>query len=375
LAEPVITKLNQEVVDVIKKRFIRRDEVVDLIVLASVAGEHLFLHGPPGTAKSALIRLFAGAVRGQYFEYLLTRFSEPNEIFGPIDLMKLREGSVATVTSGMLPEAEFVFLDELFNANSAILNNLLSVLNERVYRRGAERHQLPLLSLFAASNHVPEDETLRALFDRFLLRCHVDQLPRDVMPRLLTAGWELETAEPPVTTISADDLRDLGRLVHKVDLSRVTETYAELVFKVRDLGIALSDRRAVKILKLVAASSVICGRTAAAISDFWVVRYVWDREEQIGPLGALVADTLESAKSEQARHPMASQPRWLEGEEIAQELDSLEAELKSGPLRLSTIARIRERVASLADHAAWNSDEATREHLFERTSQILRRIG
>ena len=91
-----------------------------MTALAVVAGEHLFLLGPPGTAKSALVREFAGAVRGQYFEYLLTRFSEPNEVFGPIDLVRLREGTVATVTTGMLPEAEFVFLDELFNANSAL---------------------------------------------------------------------------------------------------------------------------------------------------------------------------------------------------------------------------------------------------------------
>src|SRR5260370_39704303 len=118
---------------------------------------------------------------------MLTRFSEPNEVFGPIDIVKLREGMVATVTTGMLPEAEFVFLDELFNANSAILNNLLTVLNERVYRRGAETHPLPLLSLFSASNHLPEEDALRALCDRFLLRCHVDSLRREAMPRLLAA--------------------------------------------------------------------------------------------------------------------------------------------------------------------------------------------
>src|SRR5512142_2190213 len=153
-------RLRQEVIEPLKNRFVGRDEVIDLIALAVVAGEPLFLYGPPGTAKSALIRQFASAVRGRYFEYLLTRFSEPNELFGPIDLAKLREGSVATVTTGMLPEAEFAFLDELFNANSAILNNLLTVLNERVYRRGAETHNLPLLSAFAASNHLPEDDAL-----------------------------------------------------------------------------------------------------------------------------------------------------------------------------------------------------------------------
>src|SRR5436309_4299746 len=197
MSADTVARLREEVVHVLKQRFVGRDEVIDLIALAIVAGEHLFLFGPPGTAKSALIRSFALAVRGRYFEYMLTRFSEPNEIFGPVDIARLREGVVATVTAGMLPEAEFVFLDELFNANSAILNNLLTVLNERVYRRGAETHRLPLLSLFSASNHLPEEDNLKALFDRFLLRCHVDQLPREATGRLLSAGWALEQSSAP----------------------------------------------------------------------------------------------------------------------------------------------------------------------------------
>src|SRR4029077_3487557 len=156
-------------------------------------------------------------------------------------------------------EAEFVFLDELFNANSAILNNLLTVLNERVYRRGAETHRLPLLSLFSASNHLPDDDALRALFDRFLLRCHVENLKREAMPRLLAAGWALERATPPESTVSAAELADLAAHVHEVDMSGVLEPYMEVVFRVRDLGIALSDRRAVKLLKLLAASALLCG--------------------------------------------------------------------------------------------------------------------
>src|SRR5437868_3027815 len=192
MTETTVARLRREIIEPLKRRFVGRDEVIDLIALALVAGEHLFLYGPPGTAKSALIRQFAAAVEGRYFEYMLTRFSEPNEIFGPIDIARLREGTVVTVTTGMLPEAEFVFLDELFNANSAILNNLLTVLNERVYRRGAETHQLPLVSLFAASNHLPDDEALQALFDRFLIRCKVEPLPRSALPGLLAAGWALE---------------------------------------------------------------------------------------------------------------------------------------------------------------------------------------
>ena len=184
-------RLRRHVVDPLKRKFVGRDEVVDLIALAVVAGEHLFLYGPPGTAKSLLVRAFAAGVRCRYFEYLLTRFSEPNEVFGPVDLAKLREGVVATVTAGMLPDAEFAFLDELFNANSAILNNLLTVLNERVFRRGIETHRLPLVTAFAASNHLPEDDALQALFDRFLLRCPVPPLPREQLPALLAAGSSL----------------------------------------------------------------------------------------------------------------------------------------------------------------------------------------
>src|SRR5262245_47360893 len=231
MSQHVVDRLSGELIQPLKQCFVGRDEVIDLIALAVVAGEHLFLYGPPGTAKSALIRQLALAVRGRYFEYMLTRFSEPNEIFGPIDLVRLREGTVATVTAGMLPEAEFAFLDELFNANSAILNNLLTVLNERVYRRGAETHRLPLLSLFSASNHLPEEDALKALFDRFLLRCHVDNLPRAATPRLLAAGWALEQAPLPAAGVTSDDLRDLAAEVYRVDLGPVREAYAEAVHK------------------------------------------------------------------------------------------------------------------------------------------------
>ena len=375
MVDDTVARLRREVVEPIKKRFVGRDEIVDLMVLAAAAGEHLFLHGPPGTAKSALIRQFAMAVRASYFEYLLTRFSEPNEVFGPIDLVRLREGTVATVTTRMLPEGEFVFLDELFNANSAILNNLLTVLNERIYRRGAEVHQLPLLSLFAASNHLPEDEALRALFDRFLLRCHVDNLKREEMPRLLTAGWELEQAGPIESSVSADHLRALARRVYLVELRSVAERYADVVTKVRDLGVAFSDRRAVKVLKLVAASAVLCGRSAARVSDFWVFRYVWDREEQIAPLTALVAGMIEPHAAEPDAHPLAAVPNRVDGEEIARQLDTIASGLKDRSLSLAVTARFREQLGALADSAAWLTDESARRHLVDKIGELLRRLG
>jgi MoxR-like ATPase len=369
-----ILRLREDVVNPLKERFVERDEVIDLIALASVAGEHLFLLGPPGTAKSALIRHFALAVRGRYFEYMLTRFSEPNEVFGPVDIARLRDGVVATVTTGMLPEAEFAFLDELFNANSAILNNLLTVLNERVFRRGGETHRLPLLSLFSASNHLPEDNALKALFDRFLLRCHVDNLRREAMPRLLRAGWELERTPPASAVVTADDLRALAGSVFDVNLDPIRELYTEVVFKVRDLGVALSDRRAVKVLKLLAASAVLCGRTAAEPSDLWVLRYVWDRAEQIAPLRALVQGVLEQHPSATA-HPRAAAVERVDGEELARQLDALEREADAPGQSLTALARMRERLTDLTDRAAWIADEAERNHLLNRGGQLLRRLG
>jgi MoxR-like ATPase len=371
-------RLRRHATDRLKARFVGRDEVADLIALAAVAGEHLFLFGPPGTAKSLLVREFAGAVRCRYFEYLLTRFSEPTELFGAVDIARLREGVVATVTAGMLPEAEFAFLDELFNANSAILNNLLNVLNERVYRRGSESHRLPLISAFAASNRLPEDDALQALFDRFLLRFKVDSLPRPQLPALLAAGWAIERNGKPAAESAdaptADDLRAMSLQAKGVDLAGVLEPYADAVSKVRDLGVALTDRRAVKVLKLIAASAVMCGRAAANPSDLWVLRYVWDRAEQIGPLGALVSGIIERAGAAPDPHPRARPPEAVDAEALAGELAEAERSLADRP-KLVDLARLRERVQSTADRAAWVTDLTARGHLLTRAAAILEKLG
>ena len=144
----------------LKETFIGKDDIIDLLGICLVGRENLFLLGPPGTAKSAMVRELSKLLHGKTFEYLLTRFTEPNEIFGPFDIRRLREGELVTNTEGMLPEANLVFLDELLNANSAILNSLLMALNERIFRRGRETRALPALMIVGASNHLPEDEAL-----------------------------------------------------------------------------------------------------------------------------------------------------------------------------------------------------------------------
>ena len=188
----------------LQARFLGKDEVIRLLLVATLAGEHAVLIGPPGTAKSALIRTFARMMHARYFEYLLTRFTEPNEIFGPVDIGAFREGRYERRTEGMLPEAEIVFLDEVFKSNSAILNALLTLLNERRYTSGGASIRCPLLSAFGASNEVPGDETLTAIYDRFILRIRNDNLDAYHFQDLLQKGLDhevLQANDAPVQTL------------------------------------------------------------------------------------------------------------------------------------------------------------------------------
>src|ERR1041385_8835097 len=151
----ITSRLTSDVLEPMKRDFVGKDEVIDLLGVCLMGGENLFLFGPPGTAKTALVHNLAARLEGRTFDYLLTRFTEPNELFGPFDIRKLREGELLTNTEGMLPEASLVFLDELLNANSAILNSLLVALNERLFRRGKETRPLAAL-MFRSEEHTSE---------------------------------------------------------------------------------------------------------------------------------------------------------------------------------------------------------------------------
>lgn len=247
---------------------VEREALVELVVLAAVAGEHVLVIGPPGTAKSEAVRRIARALGGRYFEYLLGRFTEPAELFGPIDLRRLREGEVVTETRGMLPEAELAFLDEVFLGSTAILNTLLGLLNERRYRRGHTDMACPLRICVGASNAIPDDPALAALSDRFLVRVFVESLPDSRLEELLEGGWGLRPpVEVPEATVA--DLDAVAARVRTMDLGPVRPHLAQAIRTVRKAGIDLSDRRVVKIQRLVAAAAVLAGRDVATEADLW----------------------------------------------------------------------------------------------------------
>jgi MoxR-like ATPase len=252
---------------------IGREQLAELIVLAAVAQEHLLVIGPPGTAKSAIVRRVAGALGGRYFEYLLGRFTEPAELFGPVDLRKLREGVVETDVTGMLPEADVAFLDEVFLGSTAVLNTLLGILNERRFRRGQTVHQCPLRVCVGAANALPDDESLSAFADRFLLHLFVEPVPDNQLEALLAGGWQSERM--PVTACA--DLSQLSLLcdaVPMVDMDEARSALANAIRVLRGAGLTLSDRRIVKAQRLVAAATVLAGRTRATQADLWPLFYV-----------------------------------------------------------------------------------------------------
>ena len=190
---------------------VERESTLKMALLTVLAGENLLLIGPPGTAKSLIARRIAQTLTADdnssdYFEYLLTKFSTPEEIFGPLSIAALKADCVKRNTAGYLPTVRIAFLDEIFKASSSILNALLTILNERIYHNGAVQQPVPMQALIAASNELPTgQEELSALYDRFLVRVFIDYVSLDSLPQL----FEKTPERANVIPFTVDELDSL----------------------------------------------------------------------------------------------------------------------------------------------------------------------
>lgn len=289
LREPVSTRVNVDEVRSAAEKLIShlylpgREEEARLIALALLTGEHAVLIGPPGTAKSMLIRRAAQALNTRYFEYLVTKFTLPEEILGYPDIKRLRdEGRFVYITSGRLPDAEIAFLDEIFKGSSAILNALLSILNERTVFDGEKMVRTNIWAVFGASNEVPEEPELRAMYDRFLYRHFLKPVRRDHWEAMLDTYWRMHREEDrgrQALSIDLNVFRNAGSMVYDVDITPVKRMILNVFARIEDMGIEISDRRKGRALKAVATNALLRGSTTARPEDLLALKYILPRYE------------------------------------------------------------------------------------------------
>lgn len=280
----------------------RRDEIRSLIV-ATLAGEHALLLGSPGTGKSALTKAFSEAFGGRYFERLVSKFTVPEELFGPFSLAGLENDLYERKVDGYLPTAEVAFLDEVFKANSAVLNSLLTILNEREFDNGTNRIACPLKVCIGASNELPnndEGDSLDALYDRFTMRRWVQPLKsRDSRRKLLA----MKGAPKIAVRIDNATLKVARDAVRSVVMSDdATEALLDLQEALAsECGIEMSDRRLRKCDKILRAYAALQGRVVVMPEDLEVLAdSLWNKPDERAPVMGQIMKVSNPAKAEAA---------------------------------------------------------------------------
>lgn len=297
-----ISKKVETILNTLKEGVYERDNEINLIMLAMLSGKSIFLYGEPGTAKSMIARRVSYAFKdSSFFSYLMQKFSTPEEIFGPYSIKELREDKLVRKTENYLPEADFAFLDEIWKSSPAILNTLLTIINEKIFRNGDEDIHVPLKGLVTASNEFPpQNQGLEALYDRMIFRCNVEYVKeRNNFQKLIT--------EKPVDNIkisnpiTKDDLAAIAKELYNV---KIGDNILDIIHAVRvnidtynkeqeDICLSVSDRRWQKIMEVIRISAYISGRNEVIPSDLLLLKHsLWNNLEEKDAINDIIDESI-----------------------------------------------------------------------------------
>ena len=338
-----------------------KENIIKASILSVLAGQNIFLYGPPGTAKSMIARRISKIFKDtNIFEHLMHRFCTPEELFGPVSLSELKKDNYKRLTKGYLAEAGFAFLDEIWKSSPAVLNTLLTLINEHKYHNGSEVIDVPLKSLISASNEIPQrDEGLDALYDRFLVRLEVNPIDKDaVFMSMLKNSDKLSDHDQNVSEdlkISSDDYI---RWLHEVDKVQLSDECVKAITSIRNVvreylysndkvwdknkhnGIEklsyISDRRFLQAVKLVKAAAYFNNRKVTSPVDLLVLKNsLWSTLEDKRSFEILVEDTVKTTLKDMSKSNMNDETYALIEQKIRElKSNNIQIIISSGEVKI-----------------------------------------
>lgn len=334
-----------------------RRVVVDLLELATLAGTNVLLFGPPGTAKTLAVDIFASCMeKATVFSTMLSKFSKPSEVFGPPDLQAFKSGSLKTHTDGYLPSATIGIIDEIFKGSSAILNTLLPLANERRFFDDGAWSPTPLRMIVGMSNELPEDATvLAAIYDRFPLKHWAEYLSEsDFATMLTTPKWSAANPPAPPVTLTAKDFQEIARRHAEVVVpDNVLRSICDIRRMLDSQKVKASDRRYMQAVNIVRASAVRRGATLAQPDDLRALRYIlWNEPAQaavvdkvvaefVSPMGKAIREQLQELAAARSKIIQAPSATASPGEQLA-------AATSTAGRSLAAIRNIAQRIQEIS---------------------------